>query len=94
VEGHSEKKEECIRTRISRTIGEIDWTARFSSASGRNLYNNRTYIIRRVEGNQGVGANNATVAQVAMQAPSPVLHAKIAGGAPTIVTPKTHPAAA
>jgi hypothetical protein len=43
---------------------------------------------------QGVGANRPTVAHVAMHVPSPTLHAMMAGGAATIVTPKVNPAAA
>jgi hypothetical protein len=43
---------------------------------------------------QGVGANKATVAHAAMHVPRPALQPKIAGGTPTIVTPKVKPAAA
>ena len=42
---------------------------------------------------QGVGAKSATVAHVAMQVPKPALHAMMAGGAATTVTPKVKPAA-
>jgi hypothetical protein len=41
---------------------------------------------------QGVGANKATVAHVAMQVPRAVLQARTAGMTPTAVTPNTAPA--
>lgn len=42
----------------------------------------------------GVGAKSATVAQVAIQPPRATLHATMAGGPPTTVTPNVKPAAA
>ena len=43
---------------------------------------------------QGVGAKSATTAHVAIQVPRPALHAMMAGGTPTMVTPKVKPAPA
>lgn len=57
------------------------------AAGSRKMFTRKIYT-------QGVGARSAVAAHAAMQVPRPALHAMMAGGAPTMVTPKVNPAAA